>query len=352
MRKKVFPRLILALAVAMSAFVLLGALQFARYGGFSRQILGMTVSGRLINGAGNVDSWEIALDGGTGVVFGGLEFRLDEASGANSGNGVPEPGFYFRDGGNVLRPAVPEFLNTTEDSAIFLLNSGAELSFTVFSGPEGLPELRISGSFPAGIGSMDIPFRPRRSTVAWDNTQGRLGVIYDGARYGFRRHSPELTEGRLLLSAERPMASYRMLPGVPEMAVADLAVPEMLAPDSFAAKLAAWIDLSFVRWGTAGREIGTESMTALSAEALRRGIFGAAVAEVEVGFAPRMEGTAAFFDLERRPGFWSREVRVLEPADGQRLDEIAGMLARRNYRGLFAENRPLAFLALYGRDDL
>jgi len=360
MKKRVFPRLVLALFLSLSAFVLVSAMQFARHGTFSLQIGAMTVSGRYYVGepaypeAYGPNGW-MRLDGGASVVFAGLEFRL-----ADFGEG----GFFVVDSENVRRPAFPEYVFTDETTAIFALDSGVEISFTsripetlhgATPAQAAMPELRISGSFPEGIGAVDIPFRPRRSTVAWDNARGILGVTYDGVRYRFSRHSGELIEGRLVLAAGNPTIFYRVVPDVIVNNPADFVVPGTENAREFSQWLAAWTDRSFELWrNNLPADVAQDNVIALGAEALRRGVYGVAMSAVPAAFghSPRRTWESSVFRLDGRVGVWEQGVRELVDTEERKVGLVGELLARRDYGGLFAENNLIEFLAVRGHNAL
>ena len=354
MKKRVFPRLVLALFLSLTAFVLLSAMQFARHGNFSRQIGAMTITGRYFHDpaeAANPGPGWMRLDGGVSVLFGGLEFRLADLPGLNEG-------FFLVDSSGVRHRVIPEYVYMTGNEAVFFLPSGVELSFAsqIQDGVPGvLPELRITGTFPAGIDAMDIPFRPRRSTIAWDNTRGILGVAYDGLRYRFSRHTQELTDGRLVLLAGTPTVFYRIMPDVIVNDPADFVIPGMESAGAFSAELASWIDRSFDQWGRSmPNNVDQDSVIAFGAEALRRGVYGTAMSAVPpaFGLGPNRTWESSVFQFDRRVGVWERGVRDALETEERKVGLVGELLARRDYGRLFAEARLIEFLASRGHNAL
>jgi len=359
MKKRIFPRLALALFVSLTAFVLLSAMQFARYGTFSKQVGAMTISGRYFNGqaseAGASRPGWIRLDGGASVSFGGLEFRLAYTPGTDGG-------FSIVDAGNVRIQVIPEYISISGNEAVFSLPSGVVLSFAsqIPEGADGLPldvtpELRISGMFPEGISAIDIPFRSRRSSIAWDNARGILGITYEGIRYKFSRHSQGLTEGRLALLASTPTVFYRVMPDVIVNDPADFVIPGMESPQFFSREFASWTDRNFDLWGrNMPPNVGEDRVIALSAEALRRGTYGAAVSLIPAAFSqsPNRTWESSVFQFDRRAGVWEQEVGLVGAQEREKIGLVGELLARRDYGTLFAKNRLIEFLAVRGHNSL
>jgi len=355
MKKRILPRLALALFVSLTAFVLLSAMQFARYGTFSRQVGAITITGRYFNGqaseAGTSRPGWIRLDGAATVSFGGLEFRLANIPGVDGG-------FSIVDAGNVRHQVLPEYVYISGNEAVFSLPSGVMLSFSSLIPEETggvAPEFWISGVFPEGISAINIPFRPRRSSIVWDNTRGILGITYEGIRYRFSRHSQELTDGWLALSASTPTVFYRIVPDVIVNAPADFVIPGMESPQFFSRELAAWTSRNFDLWERdMPPNVGEDRVIALSAEALRRGTYSAAVSLIPSAFgqSPNRTWESSVFQFDRRVGVWEQEVELVGAQEREKIGLVGELLARRDYNTIFAKNRLIEFLAVRGHNSL
>jgi len=354
MKKRVLPRLVWALFLSFAAFILLSAVQFARFGNFSKQLGEMVVSGRYSNGeaAEAYGSGWVRLDGAASVAFGGLEFRLAH---------MPAGGFSLVDSRGARHQASPEYVYMEGGEAVFYLPPGVLLSFAngaiddADSPRNGMPELRISATFPDGISAIDIPFRPRRSAIAWDNARGVLGVTYDGTRYRFSRHSQELLEGRLLVSASAPVAFFRAEPEMMASDLADFVIPRVEGADAFAAELAAWTERSFDLWGRdMPSNVDEDRVVALLAESQRRGDHGSAVSVVPAAFGASSSRTweSAVYQFDRSVGVWERGAAGLGAQEREKVALVSGLLAIRDYGRLFAENQLIEFLAVRGHGDL
>jgi len=351
MRKRVVPRLALALLVSLGAFVFISAVQFARYGAFSMQVGAMTVSGRHYNG-GLADAeaelygpggWT-RLDGAALVSFGGIEFQLAD-------------GFVVIGAEGERLPAHPKYLRVSGYEAIFSLPFGMELSFESLL-RDGAPEagdLRISGCFPEGIAAVEVPFRLRRSaTAAWDNAVGVLGITYDNARHSFSRHSRDLAENRLVLSARAPTVFYRAMTDAAVVSLSDFIVPGMEDASVFAAELSAWIDRSFEAWGANIAAADADKVIAFGSEALRRGLYPAAMSAVPASFGndPGVGWESAVLQFDRGVGLWERAAREAAEAEERKAAHVGEFLARRDYGALFAESRLIEFFAARGRGEV
>ncbi|MCL2192211.1 MAG: hypothetical protein FWB78_02305 [Treponema sp.] len=349
MKRRIFPRIAWALFLSLMSFVLLSAMQFARYGTFSRQVGGMTISGRYFNGeaayAGSSRPGWIRLDGGANLFFGGLEFRLVYAPGVAGG-------FSLVDSENTVHQVLPEYLAMTGNEAIFSLPSGVELSFYTFT-QEEMPELRISGTFPEGIDAIEIPFRPRRASVAWDNARGILGVAYDGLRYRFSRHSQELTEGRLVLLASTPTVFYRVIPDLIVNNPADFVIPRVASAQAFSREIAAWTDRNFDAWGrNMPANVDEDRVIAFCAEALRRGVYATSAPAIPLAFGQSQNRTweSSVFQFDGRAGAWRHGVEALAAQGKAGL--VGELLARRDYGSLFAKNHLIEYLMVRGHGTL
>jgi len=364
MKKRVFPRLVLALFVSAVAFVLLSAMQFARYGNFTRQVGGMTISGRQLSGDGaDFDAarlGRILLDGTASLSFAGLEFQL-----GNTGNGG---GLSIVDSEGARHPVSPEFVYMAGGMATFSLPFGIELSFSnpipddmKIVSPETMPELRIAGAFSEGVASVEIPFRPKRSSIAWDNSRGILAVTYEGVRHMFSRNSQELAAGRLVISAVTPVVSYRIMPEVIVNNPADFAIPGMENAPAFSSELTSWTERNFENWGSnMASGVYENRVIALGAEALQRGIYAAVMSNVPASFGtgPNVTWESAVYQFDRRAGVWNQAVRNMVSAESAKTNAISGMLARNDFAalfeetGLFGESGLVEFLAVRGNDTL
>ena len=351
MMNRVFPRFVLALFVSIVAFILLGTMQFAGTGGFTRDIGGMSVNVRYSGGesAAITDSarpgW-LRLDGGASVSFGGLEFRLDNASGENGG-------FAIVDLQNERHQLFPDYVSMSDNEVVFSLPSGSEVSFLSWDDSgSAVPELRISANFPQGIAAIEIPFIERRSSFEWDSIKGIFGVNYGGNRFMFSRQSRELINRKIVLSAGRPAIFYHTVPDLIINDPADFVIPETENSEIFSAGLAAWVDRSFETWGISAQgEITDDTLIAFFAEVLRRGVYGAAT--VPSAFGQSRTWESAFFEFTGRGSTWQTGgAKQLALREREKSTRINALLSRRDYGGLFTESRPFEFLVIRGTSDM
>jgi len=339
--------------MGFAAFVLLGAVEFIRQGGFSRSSGGMTVSGHYWGGAAaqaaaQRPGW-IRLEGAASVSFGGLEFHLADASGANGG-------LYIVDSSGNRLSALPQYMILGDYSTIFALPLGVEVIFEARQTADALTELRISARLPEGVAALDIPFvaRQRRAAIAWDNSLGILGVTYEGRRHMFSRHSPGLLAGRLALSAEVPYVRYGPAPEVIENNPANFIALGMEGEEAFSLALESWVDGNFGVWGDVAENLAQDRVIALGAEALRRGNQGAAMSAIPAGLSAGagINWESAVFPFSREVGFWEEQAAAIAAAEERKIALVGDLVARRDYGGLFAENRLLEFLSIRGYEQI
>ena len=355
MRRRVALRIILYLLLNCTAFVLLSAMQFTRRGNFSQRVGDMLISGRyFLDGEIPEGESRRLLDGGASVFFGGLEFRMLALPDSDAG-------IVLIGASGERRQVVPETFTATESEAVFFLPGGAELSFASqgTGGPQrGMPELRISGKFPRGVSTIDVPFRPQRSSVARDSDRGTFSISYNSGRYQFSRSQQGLEEGRLVLSPFSPAITYLAVTSRPQNNPADFIVQQAGTAESFSTALNLWKAISFEGWGRSMSPQADEDMVvAWCAEALRRGGYRAAASTIPAAFStnPGRTWESSVYQFDRRVGVWERAVRAISEQEREKTNRITRLIAGKNV-GIFAESRVIEFLAVreQGRliDDL
>jgi len=316
-------------------FIFLVTLQFAYRGNFSQRIGNMLVSGRY---APDSDR----LDGGANVFFGGLEFRLGGTAGADIGFSV-----VGSDGRQ--QQVFPESMIIEENSVVFTLPGGSELSFA----QNAVPELRISGKFSGGVSLIHIPFRTQRSSVIRDSSDGTLNISYNGNRYQFSRSSHGLDTGLLILSAAAPAISYRTVSGEREFNPAHYMVAQAETPQAFSGAVSRWIARNFALWSQMGLQTDEDTVIAWCGEAVRQDLYSTAVATIPVSFSssPLRTWESAVYQFDRRIGVWGSAVGTIGNVEREKAANISRLLAGKDSR-LFLEKHLIAFLAVRNYDSM
>jgi hypothetical protein len=346
MRKPVFPRIVGLFVLYGLLFIFLVLIQFTSRSGFTYRVGNFVVSGhyRDLSGSGALKPGEYALSGDLSVYFGGMEFRLAGDNGETplklifdeeEDSGAPPPEAVY-----------PEYMVLSGESALFRLSGGAELVFvTRYSG--GAPELRVSGSLGAGK-TLELPFRPLRSSRIQDTGEGQFIVQAGGERYSFG-HSPVNREKRLLTLDAGGSISYRAIPERRLFDPADFVIPAARNEGSYGEILSRWQDRSFSLWNrTVSAGADEDTIIAYMGDAVRRGAYKAAVSAAPPSF---LNGNLRTFESSVYLGQLDTALRSLVVFEREK----AGLLSRQlNERSadFFQEPHVFAFLWTRGYTPL
>jgi len=343
MKKRVFPRVLWILLLYCTVFIFLGSIQFARRGNFSIKIADMIVSGRYLiteDSAEKKDDFQY-LDGGAGIFFGGLDFRLISLPDSNSGM------TYTNTGGELFH-AAPDFFTVLDNEVIFYFSGGMEISFASVSSKNEFPEIQINGKFPSGISAVEIPFRPQRSSVIRENVADIPVISYNGSRYGFNRNLQSLADGRIILLPAVSSISYRVVPDKKEINPADFILQQAQTMQAFNEAVSAWTSRNFDIWSRRINSNFDEDMViAWCAESARRGSYRNAVSVVPVQFStdPGRTWESSVFQIDRRTGVWERAVRNISIYENEKESRISRLIEEKS-KALFEEENAIEFLAV------
>jgi hypothetical protein len=284
MKKTVIPRLAGLLVLYCVVFIALVVFQFAKKGIFTQQIGGMTVSGQYRLSAERelpATADELVLTGGAVVRFGGLELNLK-----NREDLFNDQGFVLVDSDGGRRAAIPEYMIRSGDTVRFRLSGGTELVFSSLVSNNG-PELRIAAFLEAGVFALEIPFKPRRSSIVRDAENGRLGVLYNGLYFQFSHFARWEEQGRLVLNSHNSSVSYRVRSERKTFNPGDFIISRALTGETFSDALAQLLDRQYALWSrVAPAQIDEDLAVAYGGESLRRGSYRAAVASLASAFPP------------------------------------------------------------------
>ena len=357
MRKRIFPRIVWFLFLYCVVFVLLVTVQFTRRGNFTVKIGDMAISGRYLPSDGasadaENDREKRLLEGGAGIFFGGLEFKLGSVSGSDIS-------FSLIDSKGVKQPALPESAAFSENEAVFYFHGGAELAFAGMNSGNGIQELRISGKFPRGIESMEIPFKPQRSFAVRDSGTDILNITYNGNRYQFSRNLPGLSEGLLSLLPASPAISYRAIAGKKDINPADFIIRQADSLQMYDETVSLWISRSYKVWAQLMADpetanlVDEDMVVAWCAAAIQRGTYRSALSVIPAAFSsdPLRSRDSSVYQFDRKTGVWDKAVRASGAFDQEREKHISRLIAQKDAT-LLSEEHLIEFLAARGNDPL
>jgi hypothetical protein len=276
MKRSFLPRFIGFFFLYLGIFVILVMIQFTKQRGFTYKIGTMNVSGYYGDEEDEntpPNSGEYPLDGGANVFFGGMEFRL-------SGNSRGEELVLIRQDGE-KEAAVPRYLQISDSAAAFRFAQGPELIFSLPGG--GVPELLIAGVFGEEFSGVELPFRPMGSSRIRDSGSGAFIIGFEGLNYSFGSSPPD--SRRRLLISEDATVSYRALPEPKNFVPEELVSPEAGDRQRYLETLSRWRDGIYNQWNGNSENLSDEDQViAYVGEALRRGVYGSAVASIRPAF--------------------------------------------------------------------
>jgi len=332
MRKPLLTRILGLIALYCAVFVILVNLQFSKKGSFSHSIGAMSITGQSQLSTEEQNPGEHYLAGGTRVFFGGIEFNLKEDK---------DRGLFISGEDGVPQPVNPRLMVLTEDSAQFELPDGTMLVFTYLD-LGGSPELRISAEFAENISLLNIPFRARRSSFV--RSDGQIGLTYNGVLYQFSRSSEAHESGKLILSAENAIASYRARPNQRVFNPADYIIAQARNSSSYDDTISQWREQSYAYWEQNISAVDEDIAIALLSEALRRGTYRTALASVSREYpASARRGYESSVFL----GGMTSAFRALNDAEREKTERITRLINGKS-PGFLNENNVLNYLQVRG----
>ncbi|MDR2966142.1 MAG: hypothetical protein LBU88_10260 [Treponema sp.] len=328
MKKPLASRIVGLAVLYCLIFFILVILQFSNKGSFSVSAGAMTIRGRYLNSHTDPD-----ITGGIRVYFGGLEFSLNEVRGK---------GLTLVENGRQI-PVDPEIFSMIDTTARFGLPDGSIITFSS-TGTERRQELLISAEFSKNASEIIIPITPRRSSLIRDNDQ--LGIMYSGSRYLFGNGSRELEEGRVVLSKETGMVSYRSRERQKSFEPANYIIAQA---NNYESAFLNWRELSFIHWGQNAAALQDEfDITGYCTEALVRGNYLTAVNAISRDF---INGNRHTFRPAAFVGGMGTAHRTFTAAENSKLNLITS-LARDRSSEILKEEHILNYLFVRSNTSL
>jgi hypothetical protein len=340
MKKPALPRIIGLLGLYTVAFIVLGMIQFARQGGFTRQVGNMQVSGRykMGNQGAPADSGEIPIAGKLSVFFGGLEFYLDGES----------KGGVLSTGADEVKAAFPEYMVISGNTVIFRLSGGGELNFTSLSDGD-YRRLRIEGNFPPDVEGFLLSYQPLGSSRIQNTEDGRPVIIANGQSYSFDRSVRVSEQGLLFLENNGDPISYQEAPERTRLNLEDYALSDALSREFYNAVIRSWRDSLYPLWTRLVQGQNNEDLVvAFLGEAVERGTYRNAKTLVSSAF---LNGNRRSYGSSLYLGGTDRIYPALRNAERERLNRLSGLIDEGSLE-ILEEEHTFEYLAIRGSTGL
>jgi hypothetical protein len=307
MKKHLTSRIFGLAALYCAVFCVLVVVQFSNKGSFSLSIGTMTVRGRYLN---ENDTTQVT--DGIRIYFGGLEFSLNEVRGK---------GLTLMSSGRQV-PVNPETLNLTETTARFGLPGGTVITFTSLSTEIG-QELIINCEFANDVSEVIIPITPRRSSIVRDNNQ--FGIMHGGSRFLFGSAGQELEDGKIVLSKENSIISYRSRARQRAFEPADYIIAQA---NNYESVFLNWREESYLQWNQQAAALQNEfDIMGYCTEALGRRNYSAAAGAISREF---ISSTRHSFRSSSFVGGMTNAHRTFAAAETSKMNLINSLIRERS----------------------
>jgi hypothetical protein len=331
------------LAVYIIVFIVLVIMQFTKQGNFTRRMGNLMVSGqyRIMEASERSLGFnEQALAGPLVLSFRGMEFRIDEAS-----------GFRLVSSDGTKTAVLPASMTIADETLLFRLPDDTKLSFSLRYEWE-VQELVINATLADGVESLELPYRPLKSSLVQQREDGQFTLIADGLTYGFSRMA--LDRQVLVLSNAEPLVSYLVIPEAPAITLmepteepvfnpADFVIDPAYEPSSFNTAVGEWRAQVSTIWSRTsvsdeGQVVASES------EAIRRGNYRQTSASVPSSF---LNGNQRTFESSVYFGRMSDALRSLSASERDTLSRLSQSVSERSL-GFFREPHAIEYLSIRG----
>ncbi|MDR2632225.1 MAG: hypothetical protein LBC51_01190 [Treponema sp.] len=338
MKKSVFPRLIGLFFLYMAIFVLLGTLQFAHKGTFTRQIGSLVVSGRYRSseyGKLPQDANHYPLAGELVISFGGMRFSITDR---NDGLSLIKT-----DG--TKEAMLPVAMTISGETLGIQLSGGAELIFGLSDTGERT-ELLIHAVLGEAILGLELPYKPLKTSRNYDRGDGQFEVVADtGITYGFSRILLDSERHVLVLHQEAPFISYRPVLEGQSFTPQDFILTDAQYAASYKERVSRWREQSFNLWSRSISTGNSEDLVlAYGGEAISRGTYRQAIAAVPAAF---LNGTRRTYESTVFLGQLDLGLRSLVSAERDTFNRLSRMIQEGSLEFL-KEPHVVEYLAVRG----
>ncbi|MDR0563136.1 MAG: hypothetical protein LBG73_10690 [Spirochaetaceae bacterium] len=313
MKKPITPRFLGLLAVYIGVLLLLGAIQFAEKGYFTRQVGGISITGHY-RSQEHPNQYELA--GTLTVVFGGMEFSI---------NGEAD-GFKQVKPDGTKEPTLPESMLVSNEAITLEFPGGTNLIFALIQ-TRGKPELAISAVLPPEIARIELPYKPIKAAKLQELADGQFMLVTDGVRYRFDRNVTNAERHALILQQEGASISYKTVPEEQELTfnAKDFIIPQAHDKQTYERVLSQWREQNFGIWGRNIASANNEDLViAYTGEAVSRGAYSTAVSSVPAAF---LNGNRRTYESSVFLGRLDQGLRSLVTAERDTAGELARLIA-------------------------
>ncbi|MDR1956972.1 MAG: hypothetical protein LBQ30_08975 [Treponema sp.] len=343
MKKSVLPRLIGLLFLYGAVFVLLGTMQFAHNGAFTRQIGNLVVSGRYRSpeyGKTAGDTNPYPLSGDLLISYGGMRFSLTNQT----------DGFRLIKPDGTKEAVLPESMTLFDTGLRVQIPGGTELLFTTTHNAEERPELMIRAVLGEDILGMELPYKPLKTSRTHDRGDGQIEVVADsGMTYGFGRTLADSERRVLALHHEVPFIAYRVIPEGETFKPAEGIITGAQDQQAYAEIISRWRNQSFTFWKRSISSSNNEDMViAYAGEAVSQGTYREAIAAIPSVF---LNGNRRTHESTVFLGQLDQGLRSLATVERDKLNRLSRMLSEQSLEFL-KEPHVFEYFAVRGHQNL
>jgi hypothetical protein len=298
-----------------AVLLLLGTLQFAQKGTFTRQVGNLVVSGRYHSPKhlpANTNHYPLA--GDLLIFFGGMQFSITNQ----------DDGFDVIRADGTKESMLPEAMTISGETLAVQLPGETELIFSTYDMGEKT-ELLIRAVLGEGILGLELPYKPLKTSRTYDRGDGQFEVVADtGVSYGFSRTLLDSERRVLVLHQETPFISYQSTLEGQTFTLQDFIITHAEDKQAYTEFIRRWRDQSFNLWGKSIATSNNEDLVlAYGGEAVSRGTYGNALAAVSSAF---LNGNRRTYESTVFLGQLDQGLRSLAAFERDTSNRLSGML--------------------------
>ncbi|MHB9292259.1 hypothetical protein Holit_01355 [Hollandina sp. SP2] len=319
-----------------AVFMLLGTLQFAQKGTFTRQLGNLVVSGRyhsLKHIPPNTNHYPLA--GDLLISFGGMRFSITNR----------DDGFSLIRTDGTKESMLPEAMTISGETLEVQLPGGTALIFSSYDTGEK-PELFIRAVLGEDILGLELPYKPLKTSRTHDRGDGQFEIVADtGVSYRFNRTLLDSERQVLVLHQEVPFISYRPILEGQNFTPQDFIITGAQDNQVYNEFISRWRDQNFNLWSKNIATTNNEDVVlAYGGEAIRRGTYQEALARVPSAF---LNGNRRTYESTVFLGQLDQGLRSLATFERDKFNRLSRMLREESLEFL-KEPHVFEYLAIRG----